>query len=101
MYNEVVLSSHPFRKSEQRKIPTRETSFAILVAERNLFDGEKFINTRDINFVRALSQAEFYSISYRCASSYWKKSGDLLHHSCSNVPRAEREGENEGEGILL
>lgn len=40
-----------------------------------------------INFVRVLSQAEFYSVSYRCAGSYWKESGDLLLHSCSNVPR--------------
>lgn len=47
-----------------------------------------------INFVGVLSQAEFYSVSYRCAGSYWKESGDLLLYSCSNVPRVEHEGRN-------
>ena len=72
------------------------TSFEMLVIDKVCSAG-KNLSIRPgiyINFVGVLSQAEFYSVSYRCAGSYWKESGDLLLHSCSNVPRVEYEGRN-------
>lgn len=94
------------REGANVNIPRGGNEFRNISHRQNLFAARNLLIRGILISPRvSLSQPELYSVSYRCAGSYWKESGDLLYHSRSDIPsqvqarkkRRQEKGKRKGE----